>query len=463
MTRSRPAPRALAAGAAAHPADRAGGPDRHRGRDSPWSTPTGAAARSRSPFPTTPPGDGARSATARSRRTPSARTSTTTCSPRSRAAQQQILLRDLHLEGRRDRRAVQDRAGRRRPTAASRSTCIYDGFANLVVSPPFKRFPPEREGAALPRLHRRAALLGPAPLRPRPPQDPGGRRRGRLRGRLQHRHRLRDRVARHPRADHRRRACGTSSAPSRTSGTSTAAGGSGTASGRCCWRPPPSGSRGSGSTATSRGCGCSRSAAMYLEAINRATPQRLDDPRLLHPRPGLRRRAARTPPRRGVDVRLLMPLKSNHIVADWISRGYFCQLLDAGVRILRFQRRDGARQDRHHRRQLVDRRHRQHRPALACRATTRSTSRSSTRAWPRIDGGDLPRSTSRTASSSPAASGRPATCTASSPSASSSRCGRCSSSAGRAGGSAAPSAGRAAGGGARPAGPAAAARPRCGR
>ena len=32
-----------------------------------------------------------------------------------------------------------------------------------------------------------------------------------------------------------------------------------------------------------------------------------------------------------------MPRKSNHIVADWISRGYFCQLLDAGVRILRYR------------------------------------------------------------------------------------------------------------------------------
>ena len=41
--------------------------------------------------------------------------------------------------------------------------------------------------------------------------------------------------------------------------------------------------------------------------------------------------------RRGVDVRLLLPLKSNHIVADWISRGYFGQLLTAGVRILRFK------------------------------------------------------------------------------------------------------------------------------
>lgn len=40
---------------------------------------------------------------------------------------------------------------------------------------------------------------------------------------------------------------------------------------------------------------------------------------------------------RGVDVRLLLPAKSNHIVADWISRGYFSQLLSAGVQILRFR------------------------------------------------------------------------------------------------------------------------------
>jgi cardiolipin synthase A/B len=40
---------------------------------------------------------------------------------------------------------------------------------------------------------------------------------------------------------------------------------------------------------------------------------------------------------RGVDVRLLVPLKSNHVVADWLSRGYFSQLLGAGVRIFRFK------------------------------------------------------------------------------------------------------------------------------
>jgi cardiolipin synthase len=41
--------------------------------------------------------------------------------------------------------------------------------------------------------------------------------------------------------------------------------------------------------------------------------------------------------RRGVDVRLLIPAKSNHVVADWISRGYFSQLLEAGVKVLRYR------------------------------------------------------------------------------------------------------------------------------
>ncbi|RLV49459.1 phosphatidylserine/phosphatidylglycerophosphate/cardiolipin synthase family protein [Nocardioides mangrovicus] len=41
--------------------------------------------------------------------------------------------------------------------------------------------------------------------------------------------------------------------------------------------------------------------------------------------------------RRGVDVRILLPQTSNHVVADWLSRGYFSQLLSAGVRIFRYQ------------------------------------------------------------------------------------------------------------------------------
>lgn len=76
--------------------------------------------------------------------------------------------------------------------------------------------------------------------------------------------------------------------------------------------------------------------AMYLEAINRAsrrvwltTAYFLPDQDFVDT---LKEAAGR-----GVDVRLLLPLKSNHIVADWISRGYFSQLLDAGVRIFRYQ------------------------------------------------------------------------------------------------------------------------------
>lgn len=76
--------------------------------------------------------------------------------------------------------------------------------------------------------------------------------------------------------------------------------------------------------------------SMYLEAINRATSRIwmthayfLPDQDLVD--------SLKDAARRGVDVRLLLPLKSNHIVADWISRGYFSQLLEAGVRIFRFR------------------------------------------------------------------------------------------------------------------------------
>ncbi len=76
--------------------------------------------------------------------------------------------------------------------------------------------------------------------------------------------------------------------------------------------------------------------AMYLEAINRATRNIwlttayfLPDQDLVD--------ALNEAARRGVDVRLLVPLKSNHVVTDWISRGYYSQLLASGVRILRYR------------------------------------------------------------------------------------------------------------------------------
>jgi cardiolipin synthase A/B len=76
--------------------------------------------------------------------------------------------------------------------------------------------------------------------------------------------------------------------------------------------------------------------AMYLEAINRAstnvwltTAYFLPDQDFVD--------ALKDAAHRGVDVRILVPLKSNHVVTDWIGRGYYAQLLEAGVRIFRFR------------------------------------------------------------------------------------------------------------------------------
>jgi cardiolipin synthase len=76
--------------------------------------------------------------------------------------------------------------------------------------------------------------------------------------------------------------------------------------------------------------------SMYLEAIARAsrniwmtTAYFLPDQDFVD--------ALADAARRGVDVRLLIPAKSNHVVADWISRGYFSQLLRSGVRIVRYR------------------------------------------------------------------------------------------------------------------------------
>jgi cardiolipin synthase len=76
--------------------------------------------------------------------------------------------------------------------------------------------------------------------------------------------------------------------------------------------------------------------AMYLEAINRASRNVWMTHAYFIPDQDFVD-AMKGAARRGVDVRLLVPLKSNHIVADWISRGYFSQLLDAGVRIFRYK------------------------------------------------------------------------------------------------------------------------------
>ena len=66
---------------------------------------------------------------------------------------------------------------------------------------------------------------------------------------------------------------------------------------------------------------------------------------------------------RGVDVRLLLPATSNHVVADWISRGYFGEMLRRRGADLPLPGAMVHAKTADHRRPLVDRRHRQRRPA----------------------------------------------------------------------------------------------------
>lgn len=75
---------------------------------------------------------------------------------------------------------------------------------------------------------------------------------------------------------------------------------------------------------------------MYLNAIDRAqsriwltTAYFIPDQQILG--------ALMSAARRGVDVRIMLPKESNHIVADWASAGFFGQLLRSGVTLLRFR------------------------------------------------------------------------------------------------------------------------------
>ncbi|GAA1490446.1 phospholipase D-like domain-containing protein [Brachybacterium sacelli] len=74
----------------------------------------------------------------------------------------------------------------------------------------------------------------------------------------------------------------------------------------------------------------------YLAAIERArshifitTPYFVPDQQILA--------ALVKAAQRGVDVRVMLPEESNHIVADWVSRGFYGQMLDAGITILLYR------------------------------------------------------------------------------------------------------------------------------
>ena len=214
-------------------------------------------------------------------------------------AQQQILLRDLHLEGRRGRRAVQDRAGRRRrprrrgllhlrrvrePRRLAAVQALPGVGCKVLRYPIYnagwRSFDLRRYG----RDHRKILVV----------DDEVGVRR-----RLQHRHAVRHRVARHPRAGspgpgvwdlkrafadfwnlNRRRRSGASERPLLLE----------TAVDLGADDPVPP----------------QRAAAVDVpdpvdvpRGDQPGQPQHLDDPRLLHPRPGLRRRADGRGPARG--------------------------------------------------------------------------------------------------------------------------------------------------------------------
>ena len=72
---------------------------------------------------------------------------------------------------------------------------------------------------------------------------------------------------------------------------------------------------------------------MYIEAINKAEDAILLSNAYFIPDHTLLD-ALKAAARRGVDVRILVPWQSNHILADWITHSYFSECLEAGIHIL---------------------------------------------------------------------------------------------------------------------------------
>lgn len=76
--------------------------------------------------------------------------------------------------------------------------------------------------------------------------------------------------------------------------------------------------------------------ALYLEAIDRASKNIWITMGYFIPDQGLKF-ALLQAAKRGVDVRILLPEYSNHIVADWVGRPHYAELLKGGVRIFRYK------------------------------------------------------------------------------------------------------------------------------
>jgi cardiolipin synthase len=71
---------------------------------------------------------------------------------------------------------------------------------------------------------------------------------------------------------------------------------------------------------------------MYLDAINRASTRIWITQGYFIPDSDLLE-ALLHASSRGVDVRVLMPEVSNHVLADWLARGYYSELIGGGVQI----------------------------------------------------------------------------------------------------------------------------------
>ena len=84
---------------------------------------------------------------------------------------------------------------------------------------------------------------------------------------------------------------------------------------------------------------------MYLEAIDRATERIWLTHAYLIPDDDLVA-ALRDAVKRGVDVRIIVPDRSNHAVADWLSRGFYTDLLNSGIRLFLYQGRWCTRRPR---------------------------------------------------------------------------------------------------------------------
>jgi cardiolipin synthase A/B len=76
--------------------------------------------------------------------------------------------------------------------------------------------------------------------------------------------------------------------------------------------------------------------AMYLEALDRANEHIFLTHAYFIPDRAMRAALVEAA-RRGVDVQVLVPEHSNHVTADWLGRRHFHELLQAGVRIFRYR------------------------------------------------------------------------------------------------------------------------------